>query len=434
MVQDMVPFFWSFGIKFVTLHADIPNILLIMTYFLSWDASAMKADGTCAIRMTFKQGTRKICTLNSGIYSATKPTGRMLPPGEPNYKAKNIRLARLCAEVDEYLLLHEGRKTIDVMKAELREMVTGKKCAKKVLSDYINEYAETKDKEGTRKLYARTADKVREFDRNATFETVTSDWLTKFERQLSKTSQTNSVAIQLRNIRTVFNWAIDNEWTSCYPFRRFKIKQTKAVINDISVEDLRMLRDYPVEKWQEIYRDMFMLSFYLCGINVGDMLLLTKKSIRGERIVYERQKTGRLYDIPLIPEAKEIFAKYQGENYLLNIMDTIKDYHTFTQHWNKALKKIGTKEIVPDKVGKLRKIVYHPILPNLTSYTARYTFASLGAELDIPRETIALCLGHAWSDVTSHYVHYDRRKIDEAVRKIVDFVNSGKKVWSNRNK
>ncbi len=397
-----------------------------MTYFLTWDTSTRKADGTCSIRITFKQGTDKICTFNSGITSSVKPTGRMLPPGELNYKAKNMRLARLCAELDEYILINDGRKTVDVMKIELREMITGKKSKPKVFADYVEDYMATKEKKGTKTLYRLTADKVREFDSKATFDTITADWLAKFEKHYSKTMHTNGIAIQLRNIRTVFNWAIDNEWTTCYPFRRFKIKQAKTVINDISVEELRLLRDYPVEDWQRIYRDMFMLSFYLCGINVGDMLLLTKKNLRGGRIVYERQKTGRLYDIPLIPEARVIFAKYKGKNYLLNILDEIKDYHTFTQHWNKALKKIGPKEVVPDKAGKMRKIVYHPILPNLTSYTARYTFASLGAELDIPRETIALCLGHAWSDVTSHYVHYDRKKIDEAVRKIVDFVNSDK--------
>lgn len=397
-----------------------------MNYSFFYDVSTENADGACAIRIVFEQDGQRF-TANSGVRSTHRPSGRTIPSSEPNARAKNARLNRLCYEIDEYLLDNEGRQPFLKMKADLKEIVTGKRCEVKTFADYVEDYMNTKEKEGTKTLYRLTAAKVREFDKRATFETITADWLAKFEKHYSKTMHTNGIAIQLRNIRTVFNWAIDNEWTSCYPFRRFKIKQAKAVINDISVEDLRMLRDYPVEDWQEIYRDMFMLSFYLCGINVGDMLLLTKKNIRGGRIVYERQKTGRLYDIPLIPEAKAIFAKYKGENYLLNIMDNIKDYKTFTQHWNKALKKIGTKEIVPDKVGKLRKIVYHPILPNLTSYTARYTFASLGAELDIPRETIALCLGHAWSDVTSHYVHYDRHKIDEAVRKIVDFVNSDKK-------
>lgn len=74
----------------------------------------------------------------------------------------------------------------------------------------------------------------------------------------------------------------------------------------------------------------------------------------------------------------------------------------------------------------LRKVVWHPIAESMTVYTARYTFASIGAELEIPRETIALCLGHSWADVTDHYIAYGTKRIDDAVRKIIDYINSDK--------
>ena len=59
---------------------------------------------------------------------------------------------------------------------------------------------------------------------------------------------------------------------------------------------------------------------------------------------------------------------------------------------------------------------------DITTYSARYSFASIAAEIDIPRDVIALCLGHSWVDVTSHYIAYDNKKIDDAVRKVVDYV------------
>lgn len=83
-------------------------------------------------------------------------------------------------------------------------------------------------------------------------------------------------------------------------------------------------------------------------------------------------------------------------------------------------------EILPDKVGRMRKCLWHPIAEGMTVYTARYTFASIGAELEIPRETIALCLGHSWADVTDHYIAYGTKRIDDAVRKIIDYVNGDK--------
>ena len=41
-------------------------------------------------------------------------------------------------------------------------------------------------------------------------------------------------------------------------------------------------------------------------------------------------------------------------------------------------------------------------------------------------EMFALCLGHSWADVTDHYIAYGTKRIDDAVRKIIDYVNSDK--------
>ena len=166
-----------------------------------------------------------------------------------------------------------------------------------------------------------------------------------------------------------------------------------------------------------------MLSFYLCGINPVDLLHLKTDNINNGRLTYKRRKTGHLFDLPVPKEAQEIITKYKGRNYLLAPLDKYSDYKDFLHHWNDALKKIGTTELVQDKAGKRRKVVYHPLYPNMTVYTARYSFASIAAELDIPRETVALCLGHSWADVTSHYIAYDTRKIDKAVKQVVDYLN-----------
>lgn len=169
-----------------------------------------------------------------------------------------------------------------------------------------------------------------------------------------------------------------------------------------------------------------MLTFYLCGINPIDLLSLKPSNVHNGRIRYRRAKTGRLYDIPIPEPAQEIISRYKGKKWLLCPLDTYGSYEDFSKHWNDTLKKIGPVEIVPDKVGRMRKCLWHPIAEGMTVYTARYTFASIGAELEIPRETIALCLGHSWADVTDHYIAYGTKRIDDAVRKIIDYVNSDK--------
>lgn len=167
-----------------------------------------------------------------------------------------------------------------------------------------------------------------------------------------------------------------------------------------------------------------MLDFYLCEINAID-LLLCKKLTNG-RFVGNCAKTGASIDLPVEFEAMEIINKYKGKDWLLSPMDGRADYRSFERIWNDNLKKIGRSEKVKDKVGKMRKVIYHPLFGSdfqMTTYVARYSFASIAASIGIDRETIARCLSHSWADVTDHYINYDRKRVDEAVRKVIDYVN-----------
>jgi len=183
----------------------------------------------------------------------------------------------------------------------------------KKLVDYIEEYASRAMADGTASLYRDTVKRVNSFDSSATFESVNVDWLERFNKHLlGKGMKVNSIAIDMRNIRAVFNRGIDDDVTTNYPFRKYKIKTEKTKKRNLTVEQIRMLRDYPCEGWQEEYRDIWMLQLYLIGINISDLLEL--KSLTDGRCVYRRKKTGRLYDIAVEPEAMAIIEKYKGKN------------------------------------------------------------------------------------------------------------------------
>lgn len=56
-------------------------------------------------------------------------------------------------------------------------------------------------------------------------------------------------------------------------------------------------------------------------------------------------------------------------------------------------------------------------------YIFRHSWATLAAELDIPKETISAGLGHEiGSDVTSIYIKFDQKKVDDANRRVIDYV------------
>ena len=53
---------------------------------------------------------------------------------------------------------------------------------------------------------------------------------------------------------------------------------------------------------------------------------------------------------------------------------------------------------------------------------ARHTWATIAASLDIPKETIAAALGHGGNTVTDIYINFDQKKVDDANRKVIDYV------------
>ena len=284
-------------------------------------------------------------------------------------------------------------------------------------------YMETRQKQRTREIYEATYKRIIQFDPKAgqlSFEQIGKDWLTRFDRFLMEFEPSqNSRSIHFRNIRAVFNDAIDNDVTTSYPFRKFMVRSVPTAKRAFSVEKMRELFAYPVLPHEQKYIDLFKLIFYLIGINLIDLCNLTE--VVDGRIVYQRSKTSRLYNIKVEPEAQEIIDRYRGTKKLLNIADNFKSAHTFTSTVNRALKQIGTREhIIKD--GK-RQLVYHPAFPGLSTYVARHTWATIAYELEIPNETIAAALGHSFGNrTTAIYIDKDIRKVDEANRKVINYV------------
>src|SRR3712207_4570132 len=395
----------------------------MVNIYVFCDVARKKKDGGIPVMIAVKTSEGRFM-VNSGLVTMEKFTGRSFPKSEKNGKVKTSVLGKYLLETEAICLANENADNAQ-LKLLIRQKVLGKNVPtpQKTLVDYINDYAALASKGSTAELYKATAKKVDAFDSGATFDSIDRAWLERFEKELTKTMTVNGAAIQLRNLRAVFNRAIDDEKTQNYPFRKFKIKQETTRKRSLNVEQIRLLRDYPCEKWQEEYRDLWLLQFYLIGINISDLLGL--KKLTDGRCVYHRNKTGRLYDIAVQPEALAIIEKYKGKKYLLRPLDRYKSVADYTHHMNDALKKIGPYEVVADKLGKRRKIEYQPLFPALSAYWNRHSWATIAAEIDIPKEIIGKALGHSeWDNTTTDiYINFDMRKVDEANRKVIDYVN-----------
>ncbi len=288
---------------------------------------------------------------------------------------------------------------------------------------FFSEFAATRNRENTREIYRQTLKRVIAFaGKELTFEDIDYSWLTEFEHHMQKQGLSqNTRDIQFRNIRAAFKELIRKGTlpTSPYPFDQFKHRQVTVPIDTFSIEQLKQFRDYPCEPHQQLYIDIFMLMFYLHGINIGDLLLLKPTDYRKGRIEFDRQKTGRHYSIKVEPEAAKIIDRYRGEQYLLNLLETWTNYRFFSSKMNRVLKQIGA--VKTHKHGRKER---EPFAPGLTTYWARRTFATIAyTDAEIPIDIIGQMLGHRTTNqITWRYIKTDQKKIDEANRKVLDLL------------
>lgn len=297
--------------------------------------------------------------------------------------------------------------------------------------DYFKGFLETK-KGRTREVYQSTFNKMSTYigDKRIDFEDINKSWLQRFESYMEESvPSVNGRGVHLRNIRAVFNDAVDNDVTVVYPFRKFKIQKAATAKRAITAEQLVQLMDFDCDKHQEKYRDFFMLIFYLIGINIIDLCNLKKEQLVNGRIEYIRAKTHKLYSIKVEPEAQSIIDKYKGDEYLLNILDRYKNYKDFAKRMNQNLRSIG--EV---KIGKHGAKTISPILPFITTYTARHSWATIAHKIGVSKDVISMALGHSFGNRTTDiYIDYDSEKIDVANRRVIDFINQIKNKKATQN-
>ena len=328
------------------------------------------------------------------------------------------------SEEDEELM---RRLTITEIKNIILERLDGKERKDTGNGSFAlgyKKFVETKQGR-TRQIYETTWKRICEFTDKAerlNFEDITVKWLNEFNGYMAERSPAqNARSIHLRDIRAVFNFAIDEEMTDLYPFRKFKIKSTPTMKRSLSADDIRMIATMPLLPWQEEYRDVFMLIFYLIGINIVDLFSLTHENVQNGRIVYTRRKTKRIYSIKIEPEAQEILERRKGTTHLIDVADRYKDHTNFTSRFNKALKTFGTWEV--DEHHK-QKVRYKPYWDFLSSYWARHSWATIAYnDCNIPVDVISQALGHSMGNrVTMVYINSDSKKVDEANRKVIEKV------------
>lgn len=383
------------------------------------DCRATKSSNPAPLKLSItKNGVASYISMNVTLLKNQWDRKAQAIVNHPQKRQLNIFISQRKVEIDQiiYKLMDSG-KLCGLRAPEIKDIVLAvlnppeEDKSKHLFAVRFKAFADSKG-DSTRRIYMTTYNGMKAFDPDflkLRFEDITKDWLIRYDAYLTgKGNMKNTRNIDFRNIRAVFNDAIDNEITTAYPFRKFKIKPEPTKKRSFDVETLRTIFSADVGPGLQKYIDLFKLTFFLIGINAVDLCRLTE--INNGRIIYNRAKTGKQYSIKVEPEALEIIERLKGDNYLLYMLEKHSTYRTFYMQWCRAFKTI--KEQLN--------------LPELSTYWARHSWATIASRLDIPKETIAEALGHEIGNATTAiYIDYDKRKVDAANRKVIDFVMYG---------
>lgn len=392
----------------------------MITTSLYLDTRATKGNVAAPLKISVtKNGSTSYIPLGISLLPSQWDKNAKKVVSHPRKVFFNTYLAQKKLEVDEAVLFMMKSKgyaslTVTQIKNKIVEALTPTEEPAVTFADRLRKYADGCTPR-TKAIYLATDRRLSAYCKNyerLTFDDITEDWLDGFNTFLSKTSPSrNARNIHFRNIRAVFNAAKRSKLTTNYPFDKggFEIRPERTRKRSLTIDTLRKVFTTNLEPWQEKYRDMFMLTFLLIGINFKDICFLS--SVVDGRVEYCRAKTKRLYSIKVEPEAQALIERYRGIKHLLYLIDRNEDYRIAYMQLCRGL------AAVKKALG----------IPELTTYWARHSWATVAASLDIPRDTIAHALGHGGNTVTDIYIDFDQAKVDEANRRVIDLVLYGKK-------
>ena len=297
----------------------------------------------------------------------------------------------------------------------------------KTLIEVIDEFMKVKDNSvspGTMRIN-RYAVKVfkKHFSPDFFIKKLTAQELYAFRDFMIQDGQNPSTQrIYFQVLREIVHYACRNKYVEyeVWPFRDFDGPKSQSRNVAVSIEELRTIRDKQFTgkfaKQLGFVRDLFMLSFYLCGMNLVDVLrmdysddylhFLRKKTIN-------RRSAEMATEFTIQPEARAILDRiYKDGKFLFN--GKAKSFTGYNSMLNRYMSD------VKEQCGIKRRFIY---------YSARKAFTQISNELMIKDSIIEYCIGDAVTNdrkVIGSYIKVNRRMADAAIRKVFDAVASTK--------
>ncbi|MDZ7603987.1 MAG: site-specific integrase [Cyclobacteriaceae bacterium] len=277
---------------------------------------------------------------------------------------------------------------------------------------------------GTAFVYRDARKSLQKFKSKLAFNQITPEFLREYDARLKKEQKSiSTIGIYMRHLRAVVNRAIEAGIIDQknYPFgkNKYQIKAPLNIKKALTLDQIRKIFDYPVNEGtnQHFARDMWVFSYLCNGMNIKDVISLKFKNIHGDVIYYDRSKTSNTIQNPkpiiinLLPQATEIIERWgnkkrRDNDYVFPILTDIID----------EVEKKRMKDLLIRSINHFMRRIGKDIglEKNITTYSARHSFATVLKRTGAPMEFISEAMGHKSLQTTEAYLE----SFEDASRRI----------------
>lgn len=358
-----------------------------------------------------------------------------ISPFAPNSELLNFEVSELLQKIRGSFLKLGNSRTRYMTCAELKQEIERSMSPENEFIDFVvfskKVIQETK-KEKTAEWYDRSLIVLCWFLKRNKIDirTITSNLLNNMMQRLSimgpggEALEPGTISNYMRGIRSLYNKAkltYNNEDYDIIripgdPFKRISIPLYCRKRKSINADMIKRIRDFETDKERtRMARDVFMMMFYMMGININDLYKLSCD--KNGRIEYRRSKTStdHNYDqitlsIKVEPELHLLLDKYSEGHFL-------SCFHTKYSNLNNFMRavNVGLKDICENLKFDC----------SVTTNWARHSWASLARnKANVPKADIDFCLGHVNNDykMADIYIDIDYGVCDRANRAVLNLL------------
>ena len=252
----------------------------------------------------------------------------------------------------------------------------------------------------------------RHIDKSRLVKTITHNDVNNLFDALKKLNLAHSTLIRyMAALRQILKYSKAHGYANYTidPFIDYVAPNASVRDSWLTVEEIKQLRDGVLKhRADRRNRDLVMLSYYLGGINMADLVKINFNECNGV-LKYERQKTDRrnkinkYVEFAIPDEAYPLIAQHiNSEGYIKY------NFTTLNNGSFRFLHRISTE------LGLKNDLIY---------YSARKSFAQHAFELGVPTQVIDYILGHSLKKGGSclyAYIGVTPQMATDAIRKVLD--------------